>query len=239
MAEDTGPIAGSLGDALTAEDIAAYLREHPDFLIQHPDLIPHLTPPSANRGEGVVDMQYFMLQKLRGDINRLHEQHQELIVTTRANLTNQSRVHAAVLLLLDAVSFEQLIQIITTDLAVLLDVDVAALAMEAQAPAVIPHLNPPGVMRLPAGTVGKILGRRTTLLRADVRGLPDIYGGAADLVRSEALVRLDLGDGVLSGLLAFGSREPDMFHPGQATELLCFLARIVERGIREWLDRPA
>ncbi|MFC7333723.1 DUF484 family protein [Rhodocista pekingensis] len=230
-------ITRPLGEDLTAEDVAAYLREHPDFLVQHPDLIGHLTPPTAQRGEGVADMQFFMLQRLRGEVGRLSDQQRELIATSRANLNNQNRVHAAALFLLDASSFEHLIQTITTDLAVLLDLDVAALAVESQV-AEIGLVSRTGLKLLEAGDISIILGRRDVLLRDNVVGAPEIYGPAAALVRSEALVRLRLsGDGP-QGLLAFGSREPDMFHPGQGTELLTFLARVMERCIRSWLDLP-
>ncbi|HYE48563.1 MAG TPA: DUF484 family protein [Azospirillaceae bacterium] len=230
----------TLGDDLTAEDVAAYLREHPDFLLQHTELIPHLTPPMAEgHGGGVVDLQHFMLQKLRGEVGKLNEQQRELIATTRANLNNQNRVHAAALFLLDARSFEHLIQTISTDLAVLLDLDVACLLVESL-PGEIAHAHHrTGVRVVEPGTIGRWMGKRDVLLRSHVQGMADIYGPAAGLVRSEALVRLRISGETPTGLLAFGSREPEMFHPGQGTELLCFLSRVVERCIRGWLDLPA
>jgi len=239
MGRESGSITSPLGEDLTAEDVAAWLRDHPDFLATRADLIPHLVPPAADRGRGVVDMQVFLLEKLRREQAGAQAQQRELIATTRANLNNQNRVHAAVLFLLDAQSFEQLIQTITTDLAVLLDLDVAALAMEGDAPE-IGHVHRSGVRLLEHGTVDQWLGpRRDVLLRADIEGLPGIYGHpGAGLVRSEALVRLRIGGAAPQGLLAFGSREPDMFHPGQGTELLTFLARVVERTIRLWLEIP-
>ena len=82
---------------------------------------------ALRRGERVVDMQHFLLERQRAEITRLKTQHRILIATTRANLTSQSRIHGAVLALLAAASFEQLIQIVTTDLAVLLDADVVTL----------------------------------------------------------------------------------------------------------------
>jgi len=227
------------GDALTAEDVAAYLREHPDFLQHQPDLASHLTPPKAELGDGVVDLQGFMLQKLRGEVGRLSEQQRDLIANARANLNNQNRVHAAVLFLIDCRSFEHLIQTITTDLAVLLDLDVACLAVEAGT-GEIPHVHHrSGVRVLEPGTVGRWMGKRDVLLRPDIQGMAEIYGPAAPLVRSEALVKLRIGGEAPTGILAFGSRGPEMFHPGQATELLCFLSRVVERCIRSRLDLPA
>ncbi|HWG79632.1 MAG TPA: DUF484 family protein, partial [Stellaceae bacterium] len=116
---------------VTAADIVAYLRQHPDFLLTHPELLEVLTPPNVQRGERIVDMQHFMVQHQRAEIARIKAQHRALVSATRANLASQARVHSAVLALLSASSFEQLIQIITTDLAVLLDADVVTIAVES------------------------------------------------------------------------------------------------------------
>ena len=113
MAREPGSTQ-KMAQTLTAEDVCAYLREHPDFLVQHAEIVDHLTPPSHDRGRGVVDLQAFMVERLRGDIRALKEQQRELITTTRANLNSQNRIHAAVLFLLDAQNFEQLIQTIAT-----------------------------------------------------------------------------------------------------------------------------
>lgn len=237
MARETGHTS-RVTDSLTAEDVAAYLRSHPDFLAQNTDLVHHLTPPSVDRGRGVVDLQAFMVERLRGEVGRLKDQQRELIGTTRANLNSQSRIHAAVLFLLDAQSFEQLIQTITTDLAVLLDLDVACLVVESNGTD-IPHVHKSGVRVVEPGTIRRWIGRRDVVLNEDIRGSEEVFGPAAGLVRSEALIRLQISSETPDGILAFGSREPDMFHPGQGTELVVFLARVVERIIRAWLDLPA
>lgn len=237
MARDPGP-SPKVAPTLTAEDVCAYLREHPDFLVQHAELVDHLTPPSHDRGRGVVDLQAFMVDRLRGDIRTLKEQQRELITTTRANLNSQNRIHAAVLFLLDAQNFEQLIQTIATDLAVLLDLDVACLAVESNG-LDIPHVHRTGVRVVEPGRIDEWLGTRDVVLAADTPGDPELFGPGAGLVRSQALIRLQVSSETPEGLLAFGSREPDMFHQGQGTELVCFLARVVERCIRSWLDLPA
>ena len=66
-----------------------------------------------------------------------------------------------------------------------------------------------------------------------------LFGSGAGLVRSQALVRLNVSTGTPPCLLALGSREPDMFHSGMRTELISFLARVLERCIGSWLDLPA
>lgn len=223
---------------LSSEDVCAYLRKHPDFLAQNADLVHHLTPPSQDRGQGVVDLQAFMLDRLRGEVRRLKDQQRELIGTSRANLNSQNRIHAAVLFLLDAQSFEQLIQTITTDLAVLLDLDVACLVVESNG-SDIPHVHSSGVRVVEPGAIAERLGRADVVLNKDITGDPEIYGPGAGLVRSEALIRIHVSSETPEGMLAFGSREPDTFHTGQGTELVGFLARVVERVIRGWLELPA
>lgn len=223
---------------VSSEDVRAYLRSHPDFLVQNADLVQHLTPPSADHGRGVVDFQMFMVERLRGEMRRLKEQHHELVGTSRANLNSQNRIHAAVLYLLDAQSFEQLIQTITSDLAVLLDLDIACLVVESNG-SDIPHVQTSGVRVVEPGTIADLLGRADVVLNADIIGDPELYGHAAALVRSEALIRIQVSSETPDGLLAFGSHEPDTFHGAQGTELVGFLARVIERVIRGWLELPA
>jgi len=223
-------------NAPTDKDVEAYLREHPDFLVQHDDLIPVLTPPAFDHGDGVRDMQFYMLQRLRDNVNEVKDQQRALIATSRANLNNQTRVHNAALTLLEARSFDQLIQIITTDLAVLLDLDVVSLVLEAQADFVMPSAMRAGMQVVPAGTVESWVGKGDIAVHADIEGSPQLHGDAAGLVKSEILLRLKIAKQIPTGLLCFGSRDPEMFHPAQGTELVSFLTRVVERSLCLWLN---
>ena len=233
--------AGSKQPELAAVDVAAYLRRHPDFLTNRPDLVAILTPPEREMGDGVVDLQRFMLERMRTDVARLKLVQRKLIATSRANLQNQSRVHAAVLAMLAATTFEHLIAVVTEELTLLLDIDAVGLCIEA-APgkrAKHPALTQ-GVQVLEPGAVDELLGSsHDVLLRSDVVGDPVLFGAAAaGLVRSDALVRLKVSSAAPVGLLALGARKPGVFHPGQGTELLTFLAQVIEHSIRAWLDLP-
>ena len=66
-------------------------------------------------------------------------------------------------------------------------------------------------------------------------GPAEIFGSASDLVRSAAVSRIYEDDVMPAGLLALGSRTPDMFQPGQGTELLAFLTRVLGLVLRRWL----
>jgi uncharacterized protein YigA (DUF484 family) len=219
---------------LTAAQVADYLKRHPTFLLRHPELLEAQAAPGRARGEAVVDLQQFMVERLRKDLTRLRGLQDEMVANSRDNLSTQDRIHKSALALLAAESFEHLIEIVTTDLAVLLDVDAAALCVEATAEKAPRSVD--GVQVLPAGHVGELLGgSHDVLLRDDAEGDHAVFGPAAGLVRSDAFIRLDIGNGVPPGLLAFGTRHPGYFNAGQGTELLTFLARVLEHCIRQWL----
>lgn len=221
--------------AVSADHVAGYLRRHPDFLGQYPELLETLKLP-ARFGKGVIDLQSAMVERLRGENARLATLQAELLATSRANMSSQQRIHAGVLALLEATTFENLIQAITTDLAVLLDVDVVALCVEA--PEGHHHRDVAGVHILSPGDVDAIMGTRDTLLTAALHGHNPLYGAGAPLVRSEALLRLRPSAHSPTGLLALGSRHEGRFDASQGTELLGFLARILELCIRTWLGLP-
>jgi uncharacterized protein YigA (DUF484 family) len=219
-----------------SREVIAYLRRHPDFLDKHPEALRLLHPPGREVGDGVVDFSQFLFDRQRTELSRLNAEYRNLISVSRGNLASQSRVHKAALAILAAPSFGQLLQIVTTDLAVVLDVDIVTIAVENIA-GVAPRFPVQGIQLLQAGTVEELLGEeRTVLYEADIAGDPALFGSAAGLVRSQALLRLRFGRETPTGLLCIGTRKPGRFHPGLGTELLGFLARIVGISIGLWLN---
>lgn len=231
---------------LTDTQVVRFLRENPDFLERHPQLLSVIHAPERafegveESGGEVVDLQGAMLARMRSELATRDEQSSELIDASRANLQSQNRVHAAVVALLSARSLDHMIEILTIDLAGLLNVDAVALCLEGgmARPATAQGATQ-GVRVVPVGTIDKLLdGTRTVSLRENVEGDRRIYGEAAGLVRSEAMLRLSVRKDAPCALLAMGSRDPARFHAGQGSELLTFLARIMEHCIRTWLDLP-
>ena len=117
----TGGSGGTGQQAVGREQVIAYLRRHPEFFQEHPDLLDSLYPPAREQGEGVVDFQHAMVQRLRSEVQELVNLRNDLLSVGRANMTSQDRVHRAALAVLEATSFEQFIERVTTDLAVILD----------------------------------------------------------------------------------------------------------------------
>ncbi len=229
--------AARRGD-LTDREVAAFLRANPDYLCRHPELIESLQIPARKLGGGdarVVDLQHYMLDHLRAQAHDLKHRHDELLDNSRCRLQTQSRIHFAALALLSARDLPHLIDIATTDLAVLMDMDVVALCVESTD---VPRVTADGVRLLPNGCVEDLLGQRDILINEQTTGDNRIYGHAAGLVEAEILLRLHVRDEPPDALLALGARRPNHVHRGQTTEALGFLARILEHCVRSWLQFP-
>lgn len=221
---------------LAAEQVRAWLGLNPDFILNNLDLLIGGAVPARDLGAGVADLQRALIDRLRADLEAARNHQTELVAAGRANLASQGRVHECIGAMLSATSFEQLIQTVTTDFAVLLDVDIVMLCVEA-ADADNDQLDLRGLHIIPPGTVDRMIGKdrpvalHSHLAEADT----GVYAGGAPLVASEALARISVSPGSPPGLVAFGSRQPDKFEAGQAVELLVFLARSLEQVIGLWL----
>ncbi len=221
---------------ITAEDIIEYLKENPDFINENPDAAELLLPAKKRPRKGeVADFQSYMIERLKEDKERVLSSTQELVENSRANMTNQQRIHEAVLRMLEATRFDDFIQSITMDMATILDVDIAVFLVEAEGDN-IPHISTSGIRIIPEGTTAKWMGDKNVLLQDNIGGIEPIYGGGAALVKSQILLRIGISMNTPPAILAFGSRDPNMFQDGQATDQVLFLARVIERCFRSWLQ---
>ncbi|MCC6597724.1 MAG: DUF484 family protein [Alphaproteobacteria bacterium] len=236
---DVVTVMSEKNETLSADDIVAYLRNNPDFLQNNPQALDLLLPARARPRPGeVADFQRYMIERLKADKEDVLQSSRTIVETSRANMNNQQRIHNAVLRLLESRNFDDFIHSITMDLANLLDVDIAVLVVEADGRD-IPHVHTSGIRIIPEGTVDKWMRGKNVLLQDNIAGIEPIYGGGAMLVKSQILLRVDISaPATPPAILAFGSRDPNMFAEGQATDQILFLARVIERCFQTWLNLP-
>ncbi|MCB9981111.1 MAG: DUF484 family protein [Rhodospirillales bacterium] len=218
------------------DDIIEFLKENPNFLQDNPDVFELLIPKKKRGVRGQpADFQAYMIERLKTAKDEAMETTREIVESSRANMNNQQRIHAAILRLLEATNFHDFIQAITMDLAGMLDVDIAVLIVETDGDA-IPHIQTTGITAVPEGTVNQWMGDKPVLLQDHINGIEAIYGGGATLVKSQILLHIGISMDTPPAILAFGSRDPDMFNETQATDQILFLARVIERCLRLWLS---
>ncbi len=221
---------------LSSAQVMDFLQHNPDFLSENAQTIVEMAPPTRWSGDGVIDLQKFLLERQSEDLGQLRLAAQEVIETSRGNMSSQTRTHSAVLALLSAQDLEHTLRIINEDLPLLLDVDVATVGFEpgVDAPQALASAN---IRSFQPGDIDGVLepGYDVVLLK-EIAESKAVFGSAASLVRSAALLRLRPGRAVPAGMVALGARSPGFFHPRQGTELITFLARVIERCVHRWLE---
>ncbi len=224
-----------ISSAEPSAEVMDYIRRNPDFLIR-PEVLEIISPKGRWDGDGVVDMQQFMLERLRDEIDNLRNCAQEVINTSRSNMSVQTRTHAAVLAVLAVGDFNHLLQVIADDLPLLLDVDIAAIGFEPPYQPDDP-LETSSIRHLEEGAVDQLLGPESDiLLTSSFSDDGTFFGEGAGLVSSAAIARIRPGLTTPAGILALGSRSR-VFHSSQGSELLSFLARVLERALHRWLEK--
>lgn len=220
---------------LNDENVAEYLRNHPDFFKSHSDIMSEVVAPERWTGDGVVDMQRFMLDRRSSEIDELRDCAQEVIETSRSNMSTQTRTHAAVLAAVTAKGFEHLVQVLTDDWPFLLDVDVVTIGFEpfgVQAPNLVSN----EIQSLDEGDVDLFVGiDQDICLYREIADDGKLFGSGAGLVQSAAIARLRPSIASPVGIMALGSRS-NVFHPGQGSELIGFLVRVLESVIHRELS---
>lgn len=219
---------------ISADDVLDFLRDNPDFLKDNPEIFEYQNLIEPKKEKGIADFQSYLVQKLRADREAVMDTTREIVEISRTNMQNLTRIHEAVLSVLNCEKIDEFAQILTTDICNILDIDLAAFVFETDR-AIAPYVNLPGIRLVPEGTIDSWMQGDTHLLESHIHGVEEIYGGGATLVRSQAVMRLDVTTTIPPSVIAFGSRDPEMFTAGQAVEMVNFLTRTIEKSLQKIL----
>jgi len=181
----------------------------------------------------LIDFEARAMASLRRRVAEVEEANQDLIAFARGHSGAVSAIHAAVLAAMDAEGLDHLIHILTQEWPHILGLDAVALALFVEDRAL--RADSSGLQFVEPRVIARALcGLDGVVLRDVGRGHP-LFGPASDLIRAEALIRLDAAPPLPSGLLALGQRAPQGFDTRHGAELLTFLGGAVSRMIGRWL----
>ena len=230
---------------LTKQLVLEYIQNNPEFLREHPELLEVIVPPEQKLGDNVLDFQHFALGNLQQSMQSLKDRYEGLVSSARDNMSVQTQVQNAVLRIIKARDLEHLLEVLTIDLVALFGVDVIRIAMESELADMYDTYygehNYSGLSFIPLGIADLALDDKDVVLVADTMktlpiGFDDIFSDCSALVQSCALLRLELNHLQRCVILAFGTRDPGHFSSNQGTDLLHFLAQIVEFQLDKCLN---
>lgn len=227
--------------ARAVKDWRARILADPALVLDDPALMRALVEAAEGGVAGnVVDLRAMAMARLAAKVDRLEETHRAVVAAAYENVAATNQIHRAVEAILAAGDFDRFVQILERELAGILQVAAVRLVLEdAGAPApgqrdAVVAMQPPGFI-VDYMRQGRNAPARRIVLRQGVPFQGDLYGAAGATLRSEALMRLDLGRGRGAAMLALGAVEAQHYRPGQATDLLAFFTGVVEKVLRRWL----
>jgi len=208
------------------EVVASYLRKHPDFINQRPDILEALEiKHETGEAASLIERQVEQLRASNQDLNR---QLNRLVQIASENEQLMSRLHRLTLELMTIESrrdfFTRLgqsllndfnadiLQICLFDPASAEEAGEDVMAIEADDPALEPFRT-----HLEKG--GTVCGRLSE------GKLDFLFSNKARWVQSTALV--PLGEKGAHGMMAIGSSDPARFYPGMGTLFLDLLANVI------------
>jgi hypothetical protein len=181
----------------------------------------------------VINFESKALANLRARVAAAEEANQDLIAFARGHSGAVASIHEAVLAAVEAEGFDHLIHIVTQEWPQILGLDAVAVALHVGDTGV--RADASGLQFVDPRLIRKSIdGFEGVVLRGVERGHP-LFGPACELIRAEALVRLDSEPPLPNGLLALGQRSEQGFETRHGSELLVFLGRVLTRSMGRWL----
>ncbi|MDR2216098.1 MAG: DUF484 family protein [Nevskiaceae bacterium] len=215
-----------MSTTLNEADVVAFLHEHPDFFLRHPDALAQLRLPHASGN--AISLVERQIEVLRAKAQASDQRLNELIKVARANEALATKIHQFTRQLMAAPTRRDVLSRIERISREDFDAHHVVVLMfdahpvEADQPFVrsVTRQNPglssfETLLTRGKPRVGRVRDTQTTFL----------FGADTGQIGSLALVPLR-GDEPM-GLLALGSRDRDRFHPGMSTEFLATLGELI------------
>ncbi|HVI24883.1 MAG TPA: DUF484 family protein [Xanthomonadaceae bacterium] len=211
----------SESEKLGAHEVAAWLRRHPQFLQQFPDLALSLVVP---REEGpAASLASYQLEVLRDKNRELSRRLHELYANAQENERLAVRTHQLTLALLRQDDAAGTLRAMAASLAEDFQGDLVRIVLFAP----VADLGDADWLQVIPAADARLAPFRDALAAGEPitgRLHPDkhalLYGARAEEVQSSVLLPLRGGDGAALGLLAVGSHDPNRFFPGMGTLFL-------------------
>ena len=218
----------------SATEVASFLRRHPEFLSEYPDIALTLMVP---RDQGATtSLASYQLEALRDKNRELAQRLRELIEIAQENEQLMIRVHSLSVAVMRERTFGDSMRRIMASLSEDFRSNRVRLVLFRAPSTELPVAEwlisaPSGANELPA--FADFLKRGEPLCgRLLPEKLEYLFGKHAGDVRSSVLVPLNG-----HGMLAIGSEDPNRFHPGMGTVFVRLIAETIGAAVARF-DPP-
>ncbi|MBK5968271.1 MULTISPECIES: DUF484 family protein [Thiorhodovibrio] len=210
-------------NAITEAMAVAYLDEHPDLLLRHPQLLIKLEIPHG--GDGTVSLVERQLNLLREQIAQERQRLACLVERAREYESLSAHLHELTTKIILARSVKHVQDILDVELKIEFEAEAVALL---QFPLPDQEADSPSLPE-PLAKLSELDHCQCGQLKTDQ--YDEIFGSKAEALLSAALIPLK--GPKMRGLLAIASRDPDHFTADMGTDALERLADIISAKLIE------
>lgn len=222
------------GASMSEAMVIQYLREHPAFFNEHPDLLTEIDVPHASGDAVSLVARQVRILREQNEQNRkrLHE----LIEIARQNEELARRMHQLALTLMDADDTQQIFSTLYENLRRNFKADQVAVRLFAESARIDDPRGPEfvGTNTAEEQLFSAIIEKRLPLSgQLNKQQLAFFFGDAGADIRSAVMVPLH--GPAWGGILAIGSTSQDRFQEGMGVELLANMGEILSLIIKPWI----
>jgi uncharacterized protein YigA (DUF484 family) len=230
---------GNVEDKLNEKDVEDFLRQNPEFFIDHPGLVSELKVPHPNTGSAVSLIEH-QVQLLRQQNNKLQKRLDDLVQIARENDRLSKNMHRLTVELMDC---RNLIDVFSQlDESLRKDFSADAICIRILAQPKNSKLAERKEFAANSAELTKHFGRqlkdgKAICGKAKVEQKKILFADQGDKVASLAFIPLSFENN--AGLLAIGSFDEKRFHSGMGTLFLNQLGQVVSKSIARFLKSDA
>ncbi|CAA6804844.1 MAG: Unknown protein [uncultured Thiotrichaceae bacterium] len=224
----------SQGDLMTAEQVAAYLRQHTDFFEHHEDLLDELFIPHPHTGDAISLLER-LIARQRTNQSQTSRQLEALLGAARDSERVVSSLHH---LSLELMGCDNLDDVVATSRDIMcseFDADNVVMRLIGRGHSCgnsLYFIDPDdNALKMMSGLFQKrqpICGR--------LRPKQQIFLFGEGSIEIKSAVLIPLYEARTIGVLALGSQREDRFHPGMGTHFLSQLGELVSRALSLHLE---
>lgn len=184
----------------------------------------------------LIQFEEHAVARLRERLGAAEEAKEDLIAFARGHSGAVASIHEAALAAMEADGVDALLHVVTHEWPLMLGIDAVALALIVGERGFRADGN--GVESVDPKILARFIAQVDGVeLRSVERGHP-LFGPACELIRAEALIRLESDLPMPIGLIALGQRSGQNLDTRHGSELLMFLGRSLAAIMRRWLTDP-
>ena len=228
--------ADGQGDqGISAEQVAAWLRQHPNFFREHEDVLDGLSIPHLHTG-GAVSLLERLVQRQRDQYRELQERQSEMLKAARDSEHVIARLHHLALELMTCDSLDDVVGTCNNMLRGDFKADNVVLRLigHGRTRDGLHFIDPDDKYLKQLSTLFR--KRQPVCGRLRPRQQIFLFGDEGASIKSAVLIPLFEAREI--GVLALGSENEARFYPGMGTLFIGQLGGLVARALARYLEPP-